>query len=217
MIRADNKRWARLIFNNYEERLLRKNFTNFYITNNFGEINHSRGLIITPNHISWWDGFFIDFITRRFINRKFHILMLEEQLKKYPFFRKTGAFSINTKSIKGIRETFQYAGDLLGDKKNLLVFYPQGKIEPYDKDPELKTGLKQLLVNRIDVDIIPAAFRIEYQDHKNPALYFRSGEVISSADAVSDYDLFRNKFRENIKKLRDDIHSGRYISDLFAG
>jgi len=215
MIKADNKKWARLIFNPYEDLLLKKNFSRFFLTDEIPYINPDKGLIITPNHISWWDGFFIDYVSRKFISRKFYILMLEEQLKKYPFFRRTGAFSIIPGSVKSIRETFNYAAEIVKDPGNLLVFYPQGEIESFEKQPDVKPGLRLLLNNNID--ILPVAFKIEYHNQKKPAVYFRPGNVISSNEALKDFHIFIKEFTDNIDQLKNDILNKNIKRDLFAG
>jgi 1-acyl-sn-glycerol-3-phosphate acyltransferase len=216
MIKADHKKWARIIFNPYEEMLLKKNFSNFFITSRFPDTDHSRGIIIAPNHISWWDGFFVDYISRKYLNRKFHILMLEEELRKYPFFRKTGAFSINPDRSGEIRNTFNYAREILKDSNNLLVFYTQGKIEPFDKEPELKAGLLHL-IKSVDCDIMPAAFRIEYLNKKKPAVFFRPGEIISSSAVSINYRIFTDAFKSNINDLKCDVQSSTSFPDLFQG
>ena len=102
MIQASHKKWARRIFNPYCDSLLKRNFSQFLRVNTFPRLSPDLPLIITPNHISWWDGFFIDYLTRKFLNRKGYIMMLEEQLSKYWFFQKIGAFSIDPSNAKRI-------------------------------------------------------------------------------------------------------------------
>jgi 1-acyl-sn-glycerol-3-phosphate acyltransferase len=115
MIKADHKYWARALFNSYIKRLLKKHFNSFLLTNNLPDINNHK-LIITPNHFSWWDGFFIDFVNEKLIKRKLHILMLEDQLKRYWFFRKLGAYGFNPSNPKSIIEAVNYTKDVLNDK-----------------------------------------------------------------------------------------------------
>lgn len=215
MIKADNKKWARLIFNPYEDLLLKKNFSHFFLTDDIPYLNPDKGLIITPNHISWWDGFFIDYVARKFLKRKFYILMLEEQLKKYPFFRKTGAFSITPGNLKSIRETFNYASEIVKDPGNLVVFYPQGEIESFEKHPEVKPGLRLLLDNNIN--ILPAAFKIEYHNQKRPAVYFRPGNIVPSDKVLKDFNIFIKEFADNINQLKNDVLNRKIKSDLFTG
>jgi hypothetical protein len=217
MIRAETKKWARIVFNPYEEFLLKRNFTNFYVTTDFPAIDTNKSLIITPNHISWWDGFFVDYAARIFLDKKFYIMMLEEQLVKYPFFSKLGAFSINPGLIKSVSESLKYAADIIQDKNNLLVFYPQGSIEPFDKAADLKPGLLALLNSNEDISILPTAFRIEYSSRKKPAIFFRPGKILSSLHIKEDFNLFRYEFNTCLENLRCDIHDNNIKGDLFTG
>ena len=167
MIKADHKKWARLLFNPYCDSLLKKNFSNFFRVNECPDLFPDLPLIITPNHISWWDGFFIDYLARRFIHRKGYIMMLEEQLSRYWFFKRIGAFSIDPSSTKGIAETVTYARGIINNPQNFLVFYPQGDIEPYEMRPlSLKRGLQFFIKRTPEVQVIQLGFKIEYYNKK---------------------------------------------------
>ncbi len=54
-------------------------------------------VLILANHFSKWDGFIQYRINRILYRRKFHVMMLEEQLLKHPILRKGGAFSVRKK------------------------------------------------------------------------------------------------------------------------
>jgi 1-acyl-sn-glycerol-3-phosphate acyltransferase len=203
MIKADHKYWARLLYDFYIKRLLKSNFQNFYIVNEIPAIPESEGLIVTPNHFSWWDGFFIDYTVKCFSERKIFLLMLEEQLKRYWFFKKVGAFSINQKNPKSISETFHYMSDIVSSPQNYLAFYPQGEIEAYDKRPlTIKEGLKILARKlKTSANILPAAFKINYSDNKKPDVFIRFGKMISSNEIKDEYELFIDAFNSNITLL----------------
>lgn len=203
MIKAEHKKWARLLYGFYIKRLLKANFQNFYLLNEFPAIPKNEGLIVTPNHFSWWDGFFIDFTLQKYLDRKIFILMLEEQLRRYWFFQKIGAFSINQKNPKSISKTFQYMVDIVCNSRNYLVFYPQGEIEPYDKRPlKIKDGLKYL-TNKLQtlVNILPIAFKIKYSNNKKPDVFVRFGKMLSSNDVKNNYDMYLDEFNLNVTLL----------------
>jgi 1-acyl-sn-glycerol-3-phosphate acyltransferase len=216
MIKADHKKWARLLYDFYVPRLLKSNFQNFYSTNEFPQVTDYEGLIITPNHFSWWDGFFIDYTVKRFSERKIFLLMLEEQLKRYWFFQKVGAFSINPQNPKSIRTTFEYISDVLSDPKNVLLFYPQGEIEDYVKRPlKVKEGLKTILnLTQTKVNILPAAFKIKHGNTKKPDLLVRFGGLLSSSKVKEDFNLFIDGFNSNLEYL-DKMQTNDYKENLF--
>lgn len=216
MIKADHKKWARLLYDFYVPRLLKSNFQNFCSTNEFPQVPDNEGLIITPNHFSWWDGFFIDYTVKRFSDRKIFLLMLEEQLKRYWFFQKVGAFSINPQNPKSIKTTFKYISEVLSDPKNVLLFYPQGEIEDYVKRPlKVKEGLKTILnLTQAKVNILPAAFKIKYGNTKKPDLLVRFGELLSSSNVKEDFNLFIDGFNSNLEYL-DKVQTNNYKENLF--
>ena len=139
MIKAKHAKWGRLLYNYYMDRLLKKTFNSFFLVNKFPEIPEGKGLLITPIHMSWWDGFFADYLTRRFHDKLFHVMMLEEQLKRFWFFTRVGAFSIHPPDKESVKETMVYTNHLLNQDEGIVVMFPQGILQLYDKRPiELK-------------------------------------------------------------------------------
>ncbi len=217
MIKADHSKLARWIFIPYMNRLIKNHFSNFFVVNDFPEVPENSALIISPNHISWWDGFFAEYAFSKFIKRKIHLMMLEEQLRKFWFFKKIGAYSINPKNSKSIIETAEYTKKILNISSNYVVLYPQGEIESFEKKPiSIKNGLKYF-INGIerDVCILPAAFKIQYYNEKNPAVILRFGELINGKEVSNDYEKFKNIFVENIDKLSEASFKKSFKRDLF--
>lgn len=218
MIKAAHKKWARLLFNPYCNFLLKRNFTNFYRVNEYPAISSDLPLIITPNHISWWDGFFIDYITRRFLIRKSYIMMLEKQLSRYWFFQKIGAFSINPTHRKSIAETVIYTQDLIHNPQNFLVFYPQGSIESFEMRPlSLKRGLQLFLKKIPEVQVLLLGFKIQYYNQKNPAVLARFGEIMSGESIVADFKNYQDNFYKNLDSLSHAAFDASCQDDLFQG
>lgn len=204
MIKASHKKWARLMFNPYINYLLRSNFRSFYILNDLPEIPKSAGLVVTPNHFSWWDGFIIDFITRRLIKRKFHVMMLEDQLRKYWFFKKLGAYSINPTNPISTARTLNYTRELLLSPKNLVVVYPQGTIQSLNsKSITLREGLQKLLdKNKCEVQVLPLAVKFEYKENKNPDIVARFGNMLRAEEIKINFESFSNEFLNNMENLK---------------
>jgi 1-acyl-sn-glycerol-3-phosphate acyltransferase len=89
-------------------------------------------VLIIANHFSWWDGFFLFLLNDRKLKRKFHIMMLEEQLKTRMFLNKVGAYSVN-RSSRSLLQSLRYTSHLLSEVNNLVVLFPQGEIESQHK------------------------------------------------------------------------------------
>jgi 1-acyl-sn-glycerol-3-phosphate acyltransferase len=217
MIKAEHRFWAETVFHPYVSHILKKSFSNFYIVNPLPNIPKEKSLIITPNHISWWDGFFVYYTGKKYINRKFHIMVLESTLKKYWFFRKLGAFSINPQSSKSVAETFKYSREILKSAKNCLISYPQGEIEPYEKRPlALKEGIRSLLMPlKESTVVLPIGYRIEYYDKKHPALFCRFGNPVSGIEIIESFGIFEKSFYSNLALLSEAAYIRNYEEDLF--
>lgn len=219
MIRADHKRWARLVFNPWIDRLLRKSFTNFFLANRFPDTPSDLGLLITPNHMSWWDGFFIDHVCRKMTDRRFHIMMLEHQLRRYWFFRKLGAYSIDQNDPENIKESLGYTAELMRDPCNIAVMFPQGILEPYDLRPVRirKTGLQQIAGNAHgSFTILPAAFKISFFEEQQPEIIARFGRVFTPEEITDDFPAYEEEFTRNIDLLDRASYRREYIGDLFS-
>jgi hypothetical protein len=217
MIKAKHQKWARFIFDYYIDNLLRKNFANYYLINNYPDIDDNFNMVFTPNHISWWDGFFIDYVIKKSSNRKMYIMMLEEQLKRYWFFQKLGAYSVNPDSISSLLTTVRYTRELLKNPEMLAVIYPQGTIESFEKRPlTIKKGLKLFIENiPNEIAIIPVAFKIQYFNEMKPVVIARFGKILKAETVCSDYQLYINEFYLNIDELNKAVFENKFQRDLF--
>jgi 1-acyl-sn-glycerol-3-phosphate acyltransferase len=134
-------------------------------------------VLLLSNHVSWWDGFFAMYLNVKVLRRKFYFMMLEEQLKKFYFFNKTGGFSIRKKS-RGVVESINYTAELLRDQGNMVLLFPQGKIESiYKTSFQFESGIGRI-VEKADcrIHILFMANLIDYFSNKKPGLYIYVSE-----------------------------------------
>jgi 1-acyl-sn-glycerol-3-phosphate acyltransferase len=218
MIEAKHSRWARLLFNPYIDRMLRKAFGRFYCVNDFPMVDRQDGLVITPNHFSWWDGFFVDYVNRKLLGRRLYMMMLEQQLQRFWFFRTLGAFSINLESKSGIRESIRYTRTIIREANSLVAVFPQGEIQPYDKRPvTLKRGIQQMVPESpFRSKIVPAAGKIQYGHDRKPDIYYRFGEPLDAASLLQDFTSFERAFLENLDRLDTAAFEKTYTKNLFG-
>lgn len=90
-------------------------------------------LLVIGNHFCWWDGFIQQRLNKTFFHRTQYVMMLEEQLRRNPVLSRCGAFSVRKNSRDAVR-SLDYAASLLNDPANMLIFFPQGRIESIHKD-----------------------------------------------------------------------------------
>ena len=219
MIRADHKRWAELIFDPYLGRILKKDFSHFYISKGMPELPGDTGLLVTPNHISWWDGFFIYHCMKRYSRRKIHLMMLEEQLRQFPFFRYLGAYSIDPGVRKAVRESLEYTKENLVRPDSYTVVYPQGEIVPQDTSPlSFQKGIVHILGSlEKPVAVMPVIFLVKPYNERHPEIWCRFGETHSSDDVQKDLDGYEAAANRELELLQKDILNRRYRGDLLPG
>ncbi|MBN1523066.1 MAG: lysophospholipid acyltransferase family protein [Spirochaetales bacterium] len=194
---------------------MKKNFSHFWLVNDVPQTNDDIPLVMTPNHMSWWDGFIIYCFLKLRTRRKFRIMMLEQQLLQFPFFSKLGAFSIDPGKPKSVHQTILYFHSLLKDSKNCIVFYPQGKMEPYWKRPQsIQAGLTHFLNSPVISQVLPVASVITTYNEKKPEIIVRFGEVISSKEIVADRELFIKKYHDNLLLCDAAINNRDFLLDF---
>ena len=205
MIKAKHNILAEAVYRKYLNRLFKSNFGKIILANEIPDIANCKRLIVTPNHFSWWDGFFIEFLMRKFTDRKLHILMLEEQLRKYRFLQYLGAFSIKQESVSSVSESLKYSKMVSESEKNYLVYYPQGETQSYErKFVKLKRGLVSVADND-EAKVLIVTFKIAYGNEKKPDVYCRFHDELVSVRNADEFKTYENLFLNNIDLLDNDI------------
>jgi hypothetical protein len=142
--------------------------------------------------------------------------MLEEQLKRYWFFKKLGCYSIDLNDNRTMIVTLKYTMDLLLKPNNLVTIYPQGEIQAYDeKHIVLKGGLDFIAKkSALDFQILPIAFKIHYSNEKLPIVYARFGKLLNSKDAAENPQLYKDEFINNLDQINSEYSASKYKSIL---
>ena len=159
-------------------------------------------VLILSNHVSWWDGFWISYLNVKFLHRKFHFMMLENQLRKFWFFNYTGGFSVN-KNARSVLETIDYTAKLLADGNNMVMLFPQGEIQSiHNNNMQFQRGIDRImkkLTNKIQI-----LFVVNLTDYfSNPKhtlfQYIKEYEYsqFDFRDLEKQYQIFYNQSIEN--------------------
>jgi 1-acyl-sn-glycerol-3-phosphate acyltransferase len=163
-------------------------------------------LLIISNHISWWDGIWVMYLNLKLLRRKFHFMMLEEQVKKFPVLNKVGGFSVKKRS-RTIIETLNYTNEILADKKNLVLIFPQGGIQSvYNQHIKFERGLEKILKdNSGKIQVLFLANLIDYFSEEKPTLFIYLKEFNEPSFSLEIIEKEYNSFyagciAENINK-----------------
>ena len=152
-------------------------------------------VLLVSNHTSWWDGFWAMYLTVKIFKRKFHFMMLEDQLRKFWFFNYTGGFSVNKKS-RSIVETINYTVELLADNKNMVLIFPQGEIQTMHNQSFLfENGIERILKKRKGpVQTMFLACIVDYFSSKKPGIYLYLEEYSLPVYDIASIQCSYNEF-----------------------
>lgn len=154
-----------------------------------------RPVLMIGNHFSWWDGFIAYRLNDLFLHKKFHVMMLEEQLAPRLFLNKAGAFSIKRGS-RSVIESLNYASSLLHEPENLVVVFPQGTITSLHRRPvRFEKGTERIIAGASEKLII--IFYVALPDwfsEQKPCLTVRVTEYPATDRSASALEEAYNRF-----------------------
>jgi len=207
MIKARHTAWAERIFHPYVLWLFKRHFHAIHLLGQVPETNPDLPLLLLPNHSTWWDGFFIYLLNKKFFRRKIYLMMLEEQLSRYKFFARLGAFSINPQSAGGIKSSLRYSVDILKENaapRPMLCIFPQGELLPWDRRPLIyKNGLETIMSGYAGkANLLPLAIKTSFLNEQLPEAFFLFGEnIITNSNTFAGMP----RLREIEETLLDEL------------
>lgn len=121
--------------------------------------------------------------------------MDETELRKRWLFSYSGGFSISGSS-RSMFESIQYASDLLKDKENIVLIYPQGKLySSHTRDIHFKKGIERIQVTEEHpVKVLFLVQLTDYFEFKKPTLYLYLKEVGEDIFTDKNYEEQYNAF-----------------------
>ncbi len=219
VIKASHTDWAKAVFVPVIWSLLRSRFSNFYCVNTPPEIDPSSSLLLTPNHFSWWDGFFFFHLYRRSVlkQKDCYLMMLETQLKKFWYFRHLGAYSI-APGQRSVLESISYTAELLEDPEKLVVVYPQGAIQSYSQRPiRFQRGVEAVLRRvRGSVSVLPLFFRVEYFEKMKPEIWCGFGSLSLGSSISRGFSEYEANYNLELRNFDAEVEKRKSIADIFS-
>jgi len=173
--------------------LLKQNFNSIHIESDF--IDNGKPVVLIANHISWWDGFWMEYLNQKITHRMFHFMMLEEQLKKHWYFKYTGGYSVKRKS-RDIVESIDYTIELLNIPDNIILMFPQGVINSaYNNSIHFERGIQQIIdKSKNDFQVLLVANFTDYFSNAKPNLFIYtktcSSAFLRNNDVEKEYKQF---------------------------
>lgn len=143
-------------------------------------LDRDRPMIIFANHSSWWDGLIEFYLSHEVFEVDSYLIMDEEQLVRYRFFRWIGAFSVNRQNPRDAIRSLQYAAALFDRPNRLLWIYPQGVMRPNDARPlRFEQGVVRIARLLNNSQLVPLVHRYEFVKDQRPDAFLSFGPEIS--------------------------------------
>ena len=223
MIKAQHNWFAEKIFRIYVFRMLKKHFASISIIGKFPELNTNFPTLLIPNHNTWWDGFFVYFLNKTVTRQNIYLMMLNEQLKKYPFFAQVGVYGIEPNNPKATLTSLKYTLELLNlttAPKPMICIFPQAELQPWNPQKlKFKPGIEWIIKKwHKPVNLVPLAMRAEFLDDQLPHLFF-----MAEANYVVDQSSFmgikwlESTCRDNLFKTQQAIIGKQEYNILMYG
>ena len=126
--------------------------------------------IYVANHSSFWDGVLLNHLVRRRQakpggrrrRQPLYCMIDEVQVRRHPFFRRLGGFSVDRTRPRDGLAALDYAANLLRGGASVVIF-PQGAIRPNDERPlRFEPGVARLIERVPAARVVPVALRYEF-------------------------------------------------------
>ncbi|MFT3708840.1 MAG: lysophospholipid acyltransferase family protein [Archangium sp.] len=190
--------WA---WSRYVHWKMRRSFRGLWVR---GELPADEPIVLYANHANFWDGFVAHVLVTR-ANRLGYAMMEEQNLARFRFLRRLGAFSVRRGSASSARESLRHAAALLEKPRATVVIFPQGRIAAFDAPLDLERGA-ELLARWARVRCVPMAIRYAVFEHEAPDVLVSIGEAHAPTDTTA--------MASKLEALRSSLASLRSPEEL---
>jgi len=169
MIKANPNRFSLWFYSSYFRVLQKLYFRKITVISD-KVFPDDKSILLLQNHFSYYDGYWSMYLCHKLFRRRFHVMMLEEQMKKRMFLTRCGVFSVR-KNSRDLVESLQYAASLLKDPSNVVTIYPSGEIiSHHQQNYPFQRGFARLAGDEIPCTIAFAVVLIDHFSFARPEI-----------------------------------------------
>ncbi|CAM3711126.1 lysophospholipid acyltransferase family protein [Alkalicoccus chagannorensis] len=185
MIEPTKQPMFELVFKPFNSLMVKRAFQTVWQTPFSAPMPTSGGALIIMNHSSWWDPMMLYYMNARHWKTDGYVMMDEKGMKRFPFFRRLGAFSVNPSSGRDIVRSLDYAARRLRDGKTVFLF-PEGSEQPLHDGPFTFFGGAGKLKEEVPTaPVIPVVFSHGFLHEQKPEWFVHIGERVHGAPSWS--------------------------------
>lgn len=203
-IPADESRWFTKFFAPFCRLLFRVGFRRVWICQLYDPTPGVK-TIYYLNHTSWWDGIIPLMLNHYRFHQQARALMEHKQMRRFPFFKKIGAFSVDLNKRRSAVASMRYALQSMERPSSSLFIYPEGEIVPFSTSGlTFKRGIGFLWERLPEVDFVPIAISVHTIRSPRPELHIRVGRPVKrpvSSSQDSDTEILANALQKELREL----------------
>lgn len=207
MIEARKNSLFESLFGLYNRRQLRRHFHRLLLDGReeVNKLTRSLPIVFFGNHSCWWDGLIEFYLSRAVFDFDSYLMMDEQQMSKYRFFRRIGVFSVDRGSPREAMRSVEYAVSLLDRPNRVLWIYPQAIMRPNDARPlSFYSGLARVAKALGRVQLVPIAHRYEFLHEQRPDALVRIGPPVT-VESVRDHKHLTEQLESCLTELLDSL------------
>lgn len=174
------------------------------------EIKSGHSYILSCNHFSFGDGFLGFYLAYQVLikqgkMKRLYIMSLKRQMELNWWLRYLGSFSIEPRKYS-VKESLDYAAEILNEPGNLLLFFPQGNLESvHIRTIEFQDGIAEIVHEvKGNCQLLWSSNIGEYFESIRPSVYFNMLDCGTAEDF--DFELMKQQVNLHHKKsLKQNI------------
>lgn len=202
--------WFIKLFDLYVRNLFWRRFQNVWIQTEYLPQTGDR-TIYYLNHTSWWDGLIPLLLNQKVFRQNARAMMEDKQIQRYRFFRKIGAFSVNSGDKRSSVRSLRYAINSMKRENACLFIYPEGRIVPFTTEkPQFKDGLSWMISKLEEIKVVSVGIYISHEKSDKPELFLKSGKPVEIEADMAQAEinlLLENSLQRVLIRLVEDAHS----------
>jgi 1-acyl-sn-glycerol-3-phosphate acyltransferase len=202
-IEASESRLFLTVFRIYTRLLFKRRFRRVHLNNRYNTVRN-RSTLYYLNHSTWWDALIPFMLNEYHFKQNARALMDIEQLKKYRFFRKIGAFSIDRQNPRSALYSMNKTREWLGLENSSIYFFPEGSIRNEFDPIQFEHGIGWLARECKQTDLVPIAIHINLVRSDKPDLFIDVGEPVCIG-RENDKRSITDHCRSVLAELLDDL------------
>jgi len=191
----------------------RRRFNKMKITPVDIKPNHS--YVLMCNHFGFLDGFFSYYIAFKHIDKQqklkgLYTMSVKKQMEKNWWLKYVGSFSVEP-TAWSVKESIEYAAELLNTPGNILLFFPQAELESqHIRHIEFKNGINEIMTRvKGDCQLIWSSNVLEYYESTKPS----ANMTLLDCGTNHDFDFKALKQNVNVHHLQSMRKTVRFTDE----